>query len=71
MNPKDLVPHREIPRLFPHLFTDNQWDWTFRNRDKNGLDDLVYDVNGHKLVDLPRFPDWVETRRETNLKSAS
>lgn len=71
INPDDLTYQGEIPKLYPHLFTENQWLWTYRNRDINGLSDIVYILNNKGYLDMQHFGDWLGSRRETNLKAAS
>lgn len=70
MNPNNLVYQGDIPNLFPRLFTDNQWAWIYRNRHTNGLDEFIYILNNRGHVDLETFPDWLESRKESHLKSA-
>jgi hypothetical protein len=70
MNPTDLIYQGEVPQRFPNLFTPNQWQWTYRNRENNGLDEIVIILNGKGYIDISRLPDWLETRHELNLKSA-
>jgi len=70
MNPTDLIYQGEIPQQFPNLFSDNQWQWTYRNRENNGLDELVVILNGKGYIDISKLSDWLETRHEVNLKSA-
>jgi len=71
MNPQDLVPHREIPKLLNGLISDNQWEWLMRMRHENGLDEYIFDINGKLHADLPGIKSgWLESRRESHLKSA-
>ena len=70
-NPGDLEYHWEIPKLYPTLFTNNQWEWTMRNRHANGLSDCVVRLNGRKYVDLACFKKWLENQRESNLDKSS
>jgi len=70
MNLDDLIYQGEIPNLHPEIFTPNQWAWTYRNRDNNGLSEITVILNGKGYINMPKLPDWLETRKETNLKSA-
>lgn len=68
IDPKDLIPHRKIPQKYPNIFTPNQWEWTLRNKDKNGLDQFVYRLNNQKYIHEPGFLQWVAQRRESILR---
>jgi hypothetical protein len=71
MNLDDLIYQGEIPKLYPEIFTDNQWAWTYRNRENNGLSKITVILNGKGYLIKPKLPDWLETRIESNLKPRS
>jgi hypothetical protein len=33
----DLIPYQEIPKKFPHLYSEKSWKWAVKQRHHNGL----------------------------------
>lgn len=33
----DLVPYQDIPKKYPHLYSENAWKWKVAQRKNNGL----------------------------------
>ncbi|NOQ15365.1 MAG: hypothetical protein GQ583_12925 [Methyloprofundus sp.] len=33
----DLTPFKQIPKKYPHLYSENSWKWAVANRQHNGL----------------------------------
>ncbi|MEE9339934.1 MAG: hypothetical protein V3U87_17835 [Methylococcaceae bacterium] len=33
----DLTPYKQIPKKYPHLYTDKGWSWAVKQRQNNGL----------------------------------
>jgi hypothetical protein len=51
-NTEDLCRSSDIPQRLPHLFTENQWAWAFRNRASNGIDKAVTKVGTRYFINV-------------------
>lgn len=59
-NSEDICRSPDVPERVPHLFTENQWAWAFRNRHSNGLDRAVTKVGSRYFVNIPVLLDVLQ-----------
>lgn len=62
MSTKRFCAPRQIPELYPHLFTMGSFRWLLFNRDKNGLNSAITRIGNRRLViDIEAFEEWLSS----------
>ena len=59
----NYCPAKEVPERFPNVFSANQWQWAYRNRDQNGISRAVRLFCGKHLVSIPVLLELIEEGR--------
>jgi len=59
----DFVPSPQIPKLYPHLFTKNQWTWLTVNRATNGLGPCFKQVGKRLFVNIKTLAECIEAQQ--------
>ena len=46
----DLTPFKQIPKKYPHLYSENSWRWAVKQRKHNGLEKAFRKVGKNLFV---------------------
>ena len=57
----DFVPCKDIPKKFPHLYSDKSWAWVVKQRKKNGLAPAFRRIGKNLFVNLPVFAQCIDS----------
>ena len=65
LDPSDLIPTALAGDEYPHLFTQKQFNWMLRHRDKNGLSHAIVKMGERRLfLSKTRFAEWLSSQSE-------
>ncbi len=57
---KRLAVTKQIPKLYPGIFTESSIRWLIFNEKQNGFDCCVRRVGRKVLIDLDQFEEWID-----------
>ncbi len=65
LDPSDLIPVAMAGEEYPHLFTQKQFNWMLRHRDRNGLAHAIVKMGERRLfLSRTRFAEWLANQSE-------
>ncbi len=56
----DLVPYKNIPKLFPELFPPRRWEWLVKQRKHNGLAKAFRKVGRNLIVNVSVLAECID-----------
>lgn len=68
---KRLSTVKNIPNLYPGLFSESSIRWLLFNRRKNGFSSCVRKMGFRLLIDLDEFEKWIDNQKEAIEQIAS
>lgn len=60
----DLIPYRDIPDKFPHLWSKKSWTWAAKQRQHNGLGKAFRKVGKHLFVNVVVLAECIDAQTE-------
>lgn len=65
INPADLIPVCMVGDEYPHLFSQKQFNWLLRHRERNGLSRAIVKMGERRLfLSKSRFSEWLANQSE-------
>lgn len=60
----DLIPYKDVPDKFPHIYTRKNWAWATKQRQHNGLGRAFRKVCKHLFVNTNVLAECIDTQIE-------
>jgi hypothetical protein len=58
----DLVPAKDVPKKFPHLYSEKSWQWAVKQRRHNGLAKAFRKIGKNLFVNIPVLAECIDAQ---------
>ena len=58
----DLIPEKQIPEKYPHLYTEKSWRWAVAQRKHNGLAKAFRKVGRNVFVNVNILAECIDAQ---------
>lgn len=63
----DLIPYRDVPDKFPHLWSNKSWTWAAKQRQHNGLGKAFRKVGKYLFVNVNVLAECIDIQIEKQI----
>jgi len=65
---KRLATVKQIPKIYPGVFTQSSIRWLIFNEKENGFTQCVRRLGTKVLIDLDRFESWIDQQANEGVR---
>lgn len=58
----DLIPYQDVPKKYPHLYSEKSWRWAVKQRQHNGLAPAFRKVSKNLFVNIPVLAECINAQ---------
>lgn len=61
----DLIPSGDIPKKYPHLYSEKSWRWAVVQRKHSGLSRAFRKIGKHLFVNTKVLAECIDSKSDT------
>ena len=61
----DIIPSGDVPKKYPHLYTEKSWRWAVVQRKHNGLSRAFRKIGKQLFVNTKVLAECIDSQKDT------